>query len=201
MGPLPGNQGEELGCVTVYVQTRGQWAPKQPTAGNAPGGGRRYVQLGRNEKVLAHRLGWVFDNPSGDFGLLASTDVEASHLCGHSLCCNGNHIAMEPRAYNQSRSFCLCTWEIRDPLGSDAPRTISVCTHYPLCLRRADVYQEVIAPWTDRVSSAAEPSLPPMPQGTEPVMGQTLLSSHLWASWTPESEWALVVEVPGDEDA
>lgn len=187
----------------MWSRFRGVWGPKQPTAGNAPGGERRYIQLGGTEKVLAHRLAWVFQNPAGSFAFLASTDVEASHLCGHSLCCNGLHIAMEPRAYNQSRSFCLCTWEIRDPLGSDAPRHVSVCTHYPKCLRRADVYQEVIAPWTDRLSSAAEPPLPLLSPDMEGLLDEALISSQLWASFAPESEsaWVLDVdEVPSGND-
>ena len=138
--------------VTPWSQFRGVWGPKVPTAGGAKGGLRQYVQLGGEEKVAAHRLGWVFTNPAGDFTLLTDPKVEASHLCFFSRCCNGLHLAMEPRPYNQSRSYCLCFW-IDDSV--DPPRKIDVCLHFPKCLRRGPLWEEIVAPWTAAATAAA----------------------------------------------
>ncbi len=134
-----------MGCKTVWVTFRGLKGPKKPTAGGSGSGPRQYVQLGGSEKVLAHRLAWVFARTGRDFTLLTDPGVEASHLCGNSLCCNGEHIAMEPRSVNQSRSYCLHTWT--DTTVSP-PNVFDVCLHFPKCLKRGSVWEKVVRPWT-----------------------------------------------------
>ena len=108
---MPGDEGIELGCRTVWATFRGVYGPKAPTSGGTSNGPRMYVQVGRDQKMAAHRLAWAFDNPCGDFAALSNPQLEASHLCASTRCCVGTHIAMEPRAYNQSRSYCLHHWD------------------------------------------------------------------------------------------
>jgi Zinc-binding loop region of homing endonuclease len=188
-GPLPGGQGAELGCFTIWSENRGVWGPKVPTAGGKKGEPRQYVQLGGTEKVLAHRLGWVFQNPDGKFTSLTDDKVEASHLCFRARCCNGMHLAMEPRAYNQSRSYCLWQWEDRTVYPA---RTIDVCPHFPKCLRRGEIYESVIAPWTAAKKLESEPIIPSIPQelGDQPK-SSILLSSLNEASENPPESQAL----------
>lgn len=179
--------GAELGCYTVWTTYQGVEGPKVPTAGGKKGEPRQYIQLGRTEKVSAHRLSWVFENPDGNFDLLADEKVEASHLCGHSRCCNGLHISFEPRAYNQSRSYCLWQWEDR---AVSPPRMIDVCTHLPKCLCRGNVYEAVIAPWTATKKLEGEPDLPPLPRRLE-EQSVIDLPSLPWASDNPPESEAL----------
>ena len=169
LGPLPDNEGAELGCLTVWTSFRGVSGPKKPTAGGAKGGPRQYVQLGGEEKVAAHRLAWLVDNPRGDFSLFFDTSVEASHLCSSSRCCVGTHIEFEPRPYNQSRSYCLFVWEDR---SVDPPRLIDVCTHFPKCLQRGAVYAGIVAPWTTAQLARARGDL------SQSELNQVLISSQ-----------------------
>ena len=37
---------------------------------------RMYVQVGKLEKVAAHRLAWAFDNPVGDFSVVSNAGLE-----------------------------------------------------------------------------------------------------------------------------
>ncbi len=39
--------------------------------------------------------------------LLEEEGMEASHLCGNSVCFNPAHLRVEPRAENQSRDTCF----------------------------------------------------------------------------------------------
>lgn len=182
-----------MGCKTVWVFFQGKNGPKVPTAGGK-GDNRQYIQLGGTEKVAAHRLAWVMDNPAGNFALLSDTRVEASHLCFRTRCVNGLHIAMEPRAYNQSRSYCLWRWVDNSIYP---PRYVDVCPHFPKCLRRGDLLEKVIDPWNQEVFAMAEPSLPP-PGTPSPVGGissriDELLSSFARAS-SVEPESAILSE-------
>ena len=189
-GPLPNNQGAELGCYTIWVTVKGARAPKVPTAGSTIKGQRQYVQLGKAEKVMAHRLAWAFENPAGNFASLEHSGLESSHLCHHPRCCNGRHIEMEPRDYNQSRSYCL--WRLED--GAVFPSQIDVCPHFPKCLRRPDTIERVITPWTlaMRVKAGLESSLPELPSGAMDSTARALSSLSLRASEiTPESDPAL----------
>jgi Zinc-binding loop region of homing endonuclease len=200
--------GRGLGCVTVYVTFRGVYGPKVPTAGGAASGPRQYVQLGGTEKVLAHRLAWVFAKPGRDFTLLTDASVEASHLCGNSLCCNGEHIVMEPRAVNQSRSYCLHAWEDSSVFP---PNMIDVCLHYPKCMRRGQVWESVVQPWTVNML-ARESVSDPMALEEEGSSSQLLpyllpgpfrsiASSDIWrASEINEPESASIYEVDEDQD-
>lgn len=195
-----------MGCQTVYVTFRGVYGAKVPTAGGTARGPRQYVQLGGTEKVLAHRLAWVFARPGRDFTLLTDGNVEASHLCGNSLCCYGEHIVMEPRAVNQSRSYCLCTW-----MDSSVypPRRIDVCLHYPKCLRRGEVWELVVVPWTANVlarESVGNPTMVDEEVESSQTLPQLLSGPFLSlasidllrASEINEPESASCYEVDGD---
>ena len=39
-------------------------------------GSRMYVQVGKSEKVAAHRFAWAFDNPIGDFSVFSNVSLE-----------------------------------------------------------------------------------------------------------------------------
>jgi hypothetical protein len=160
--------------------------------------------------VAAHRLAWVFDNPAGNFALLSDDRVEASHLCFHSRCVNGLHIAMEPRAYNQSRSYCLFQWV---DSSVNPPRIIDVCPHLPKCMRRGEVLGSVIDPWNEQLfnerlwneqrGTEVESTLPPpghpTPAGRLTSRMDELLSSFARASEVvPES--AVLSEGSGEVD-
>ena len=60
-----------------------------------PGKPNRVIHVHRVVYMVEHRL----------YDLLSSMDV--SHLCGHSLCCNVNHLSLETRAVNNSRKLCF----------------------------------------------------------------------------------------------
>jgi hypothetical protein len=185
---LPNDDGLDMGCKTVWALFRGNKGPKVPTAGGK-GDNRQYIQLGGTEKVAAHRLAWIIDNPVGNFALLSDARVEASHLCFRSRCVNGLHIAMEPRAYNQSRSYCLWRWVDSSVYPA---RWVDVCPHFPKCLRRGDLLEKVIDPWNEELAVGAEPSLPPSgnPSSTGGIsrrMDELLTSFARASSVEPES--------------
>jgi len=46
---------------------------------------------------------------------------------------------------NLSRSYCLCFW-IDESVNP--PRKFDVCLHLPKCLRRGNLWERVVAPWT-----------------------------------------------------
>ena len=208
LGICRGGWEKNVVVSPVYVTFRGSYGPKKPTAGGVASGPRQYVQLGGAEKVLAHRLAWVFAREGRDFALLTDTRVEASHLCGNPLCCNGEHIAMEPRAVNQSRSYCLHTWE---DTSIDPPNIINVCLHYPRCLRRGGVWETVVRPWTTNLLARESVGDSMMDDGEDEssqllpqlLTGPSLplMSSDIWrASEISEPESVSCYEVDEESD-
>ena len=43
-------------------------------------GFRMYVQVGKSEKVAAHRLAWAFENPVCNFSVFSNAGLEARYL-------------------------------------------------------------------------------------------------------------------------
>ncbi len=66
---------------------------------------------GEGKRELAHRLAYMiihrltrYDMPRQDEN---NNYLECSHICGQTLCVNGNHIALEPHTINQDRIHCF----------------------------------------------------------------------------------------------
>lgn len=53
-------------------------------------------------KVTVHRLRYILH-----LGFKPDINMDVSHLCHNSLCLNVDHLSLEPKSVNKSRSKCL----------------------------------------------------------------------------------------------
>lgn len=66
-------------------------------------------------------------------------DVQASHLCGRSVCFNPSHVIWESAADNNQRKGCLA-WTSLEHSHIDTPeepcyKKVAACNHNPPCIR------------------------------------------------------------------
>ena len=57
------------------------------------------------KSVEVHRVAYLIW--SDNFGATLADGLEVSHLCHEPICCNLQHLSLEPKQINQEREHCL----------------------------------------------------------------------------------------------
>lgn len=59
---------------------------------------------------------------------------DVSHLCGERMCCNPDHLCVEPSETNQQRKGCAGP-NVRVVSPGGEVFSISLCSHFPRCMK------------------------------------------------------------------
>ena len=65
----------------------------------------RFPEAQSSVPVRVHRVAYMVKIKS----VQLEPHRDVSHLCGHSLCCNPDHLSLEPHAINNGRKHCHAT--------------------------------------------------------------------------------------------